>query len=323
MGPFLPLGPLPVLPLSLDCPFLIGPSVFSDAYLSCVLCTQCYHCLWIVHSWLILQFSLRLICPVSCVPSATIVFGLSIPDWSFGFLWRLFVLCLVYPVLPLSLDCLFLISPSVFSNPYLSCILSTQCYHCLWIVHSWLVLRFSLTLICPVSFVPSATIVSGLYIPDCSFAFVWRLFIVCLVYPVLSLSQDCPFLIDPWVFSDAYLSWILCTQCYHCLWIVHSWLILGFSLTLICPVSCVPSATIVFGLSIPDWSFDFLWRLFVVCPVYPVLPLSLDCPFLIDPSVFSDAYLSCVLCTQCYHCLWIVHSWLVLGFSLTLICPVW
>jgi hypothetical protein len=25
--------------------------------------------------------------------------------------------------------------------------------------------------------------------------------------------------------------------------------------------------------------------------VYPMLPVSLDCPFLIDPSVFSDVYL--------------------------------
>ena len=122
MGPFLPLGPLPVLPLSLDCPFPIGPSVFSNAYLSCILCTQCYHCLWIVHSWLVLRFSLTLICPVSCVPSPTIVSGLSIPDWSFGFLWRLFVLYFVYPVLPLSLDCPFLIS-----SPQLSINLPTQC----------------------------------------------------------------------------------------------------------------------------------------------------------------------------------------------------
>jgi hypothetical protein len=115
------------------------------------------------------------------------------------------------------------------------------------------------------------------------------------VYPVLSLSLDCPFLIGPSVFSDAYLSFVLCTQSYHCLWIVYSWLVLRFSLTLICPVSWVPSATIVSGLYIPDWFFGFLWRLFVLCLLYPVLPLSLDCPFLIDPWVFSDAYLSCMV----------------------------
>jgi hypothetical protein len=187
---------------------------------------------------------------VSCLPSATIVSGLSISDWSFGFLWRLFVLCLVYPVLPLSLDCLFLFSPSVFSDVYLSCVLCTQSYYCLWIVYSCLVLRFSLTLICPVSCIPSVIIVSGLSIPDWSFGFLWRLFVLCLVYPVLPLSLDCLFLFSPSVFSNAYLSCVLYTQCYHCLWIVHSWLVLRFSLTLICPVSCVPSPTIVSGLSI-------------------------------------------------------------------------
>ena len=29
-----------------------------------------------------------------------------------------------------------------------------------------------------------------------------------------------------------------------------------------------------------------------LCFVYPVLPVSLDCPFLITPSVFSNIYLS-------------------------------
>jgi hypothetical protein len=34
-----------------------------------------------------------------------------------------FVLCLVYPMLAVSLDCSFLITPLVFSNVYLSCVL--------------------------------------------------------------------------------------------------------------------------------------------------------------------------------------------------------
>ena len=49
-----------------------------------------------------------------------------------------FVLCLVCPVLPVFLDCQFLIAPSVFSNVY-------SCCQVLLIVHSWLPLRFSLT----------------------------------------------------------------------------------------------------------------------------------------------------------------------------------
>ena len=85
-----------MIPVSLDCLFLIAPWVFSNV-----------------------------ICPVSCVPYVASVFGLSILDYPLGFLKRLFVLCLVYPMLPVSLDCLFLIAPWVFSNVYLSCVLCT------------------------------------------------------------------------------------------------------------------------------------------------------------------------------------------------------
>ena len=56
------------------------------------------------------------------------------------------------------------------------------------------------------------------------------------------------------------------------LWIVHFVLPLRYSLTFICLVSCVPYVVI-----------------------------SLDCPFCIAPSVFSNVYLSCVLCTLCCH----------------------
>ena len=55
---------------------------------------------------------------------------------------------------------------------------------------------------------------------------------------------------------------------------------------------------------------------FVVClrPVswYLMLSVSLDCPFVIASSVFSNVY-------SCCQCLWIVHSWLSLRFSLTFI----
>ena len=37
----------------------------------------------------------------------------------FSFLCCVFALCLVYPMLPVSLDCQFLIAPSVFCNAYL------------------------------------------------------------------------------------------------------------------------------------------------------------------------------------------------------------
>ena len=67
---------------------------------------------------------------------------------------------LVFPMLPVSLECLFLIDPSVFSNVYLQF---------LWIVYFWLPLRYSLTFICPVSCVPSVASFSGLSIFYCTF----------------------------------------------------------------------------------------------------------------------------------------------------------
>jgi hypothetical protein len=112
----------------------IAPSIFSNIYLSCVLCILCCQFLWIVHFY--------------CL---------------FGILEHLFVLCLVYPMLPVSLDCPFLlhlrysltfictvscvsyaasfsglfifIAPSVFSNMYLSCVLCILCCQFLWSVH--------------------------------------------------------------------------------------------------------------------------------------------------------------------------------------------
>jgi hypothetical protein len=34
----------------------------------------------------------------------------------------------------------------------------------------------------------------------------------------------------------------------------------------------------------------FVLFVFVLCLVYPMFPVSLDCPFLIAPSVFSNVY---------------------------------
>ena len=68
----------------------------------------------------------------------------------------------------------------------------------------------------------------------------------------------------------------MCTQCCQFLWIVHCWLPLLFSLTFI------------FGL----------------CRVYTMLPVSLDCSFLVAPSVFSNVYLWPCYCT--------VHAYVVI-----------
>jgi hypothetical protein len=141
--------------------FFITRSVFSNIYLFCVLCTLCYQFLWIILFY----------CP-------------------FGILKHVCVLCLVYPMLPVS-GLFFLIAPSVFSNIYLSCFLYTLCCQFLWIVLFFLPLRYSLTFICPVSCAPYVTSFSGLY-----------------------------FFIAPSVFSNIYLSCVLYTLCCQFLWIV-------------------------------------------------------------------------------------------------------
>ena len=109
-------------------------------------------------------------------------------------------------------------------------------------------LRYSLTCICPVSCVPYVASFSGL-----------------------------SFFITPSVFSNMYLSCVLCILCCQFLWIVLLHYPFGILLTCICPVSCVPYVASFSGLS-----------------------------FYITPSVFSNMYLSCVLCILCCQFLWIV-----------------
>ena len=240
--------------------FLVCHCILSNKhiYVSTYLCCQI---LWIVHLWLPLWYSLTFICPVSCVPYVVRFSGLSICDSPFGILWRLFVLCLIYPMLSDSLDCPFMIAPLVFSEVYLSCVLCTLWCQILWIVYFWLSLWYSLTFICPGSCVPYVVRFSGLFIFDRPSGILWRLFVLCLLYPMVSDSLDCIFLISPLVFSDDYLSCVFCTLCCQILWIVHLWLPLWYSLTFICPVSCVPYVASFSGLSICDYPFGFLWRL--------------------------------------------------------------
>ena len=246
---------------------------------SCILCAQCWQCLSIV-----------LLHPVSCVPNVNIVCRVFI-----------FILYLVCPMLTVSLDCL--------SS---SCILCTQCWHCLSIVYLHpvscvpnvdIVSRlfvFILYLVClmltvsleclssscilctqcwqclsivclhPVSCVPNVDSVSRLFI-----------FILYLVYPMLTLSLECfifiLYLVCPMLTLSLEClssSCILCAQCWQCLSIVY-----------LHPVSCVPNVNIVCRV--------FIFILYLVCPM---LTVSLDC--------LSS---SCILCTQCWHCLSIVY----------------
>ena len=237
---------VPKVDSALDCTFLIVPSVFSNVY-----------------------FSVSLDCPFLIAPSMSCAqgwqcYGLSILDCSFNLVCsKLTVLWIVHSWLLLqsrvskvsnALDCPFLIAPSV------SCAQSWQCsglsiLDCsfnlvclkltvLWIVHSWLSLRFSLTFI---------------------FQFLWIvhswLLLQCRV-PKVDSAMDCPFLIAPsiscaqgWQCSG--LSILDCSFHLVCskltvLWIVHSWLLLQsrvskVSSALDCPFLIAPSMSCAQG----------------------------------------------------------------------------
>ena len=360
----------PMLPVSLDCPFLINPSscvtyVTSFSGLSVsdypfVLWTLCCQFLSIVSFVLplrlvypMLPVSLDcpfLIIPSSCVPNVASFSGLFVSDYPFvlctlccQFLWIVHFwlpLRLVYPMLPVSLDCPFFITPSScvpyvaslsgFSVFYYPFVLCTLCYQFLWIVSFWLPLRLvdhmlPVSLDCQLCITPSSCVpyfasfsgLSVLITPSSCCQFLW---IVCfwlplrLVYPMLPESLDCHFLITPsscvpYVASFSGLSvfdypFVLCTLFCQFLWIVRFWLplrlvypMLPVSLDcpfLITPSSCVPYVARFSWLSIFDYPFvlcnlcyQFLWIVRFWLPlrlVYPMLPVSLDCPFLITPS---------------------------------------
>ena len=188
---------------------------------------------------------------------------------------------------------------------------------CLWIVHSWLSHQFSLMFIRPVSCVP----ISPMSL-DSSFLIVPSVFPN--VYSSCVPISQCLWIVHSWLshqFSLMFIRHVSCVPISQCLWIVHSWLYLQFSLTFILPVSCVPiSQYLWIGHS---WlSLQFSLTFILPVSFVPISPMSLDCSFLIVPSVSSNVYSSCVLCTSLAQCLWIVHSWLSLQFSLTFILPV-
>ena len=123
-----------MLPVSMDCPFLLP-----------------------------LRYSLTFICPVSCVSYVASFYGLS-----------------------------FFITPSVFSNIYLSCVVCILCCQFLSIVLFYYPFGIPQHVsFCPVSCVPNVACFSELY-----------------------------FFITPSVFSNIYLSCVLCTLFCQFLWIV-------------------------------------------------------------------------------------------------------
>ena len=242
---------------ALDCPFLIAPSIscaqgWQCSGLSIIDCSFNLVCpklavLWIVHSWLLLQSRVPKVDSALDCP-----FLIVVPS----------VFSNVY--LSVSLDCPFLIAPSI------SCVQSWQCsgmsiLDCsfnvvypkltvLWMVHSWLSLRFSLTFICQFLWIVNSWFLLQSRVPKVDSA----LDCPCLIAPSISCAQS-------WQCSG--LSILDCSFNLVCpkltvLWIVHSWLLLQsrvskVSSALDCPFLIAPSISCAqswqcSGLSILD-----------------------------------------------------------------------
>ena len=131
----------------------------------------------------------------------------------------------------------------------------------------FLPLRYSLKFICLVSWVPYVASFSGIsFLLPLRYSLTFICSMFCLPY-VASFS-GLSFFIAPSVFSNIYLSRVLCTLCCQFLW------------------NLLFIATSV-----------FLHIYFILSLVYPMLPISLDCPFLL-PLRYSLTYfcpVSCVL----------------------------
>ena len=261
------------------------------------MCTLCCQFLWIV-----CFVCLRLL---SCVPYVASFSGLFVLSLVFVVYFH------VYPMLPVSLDCLFCLSSSF--------ILCTICCQFLWIVcfvclrllscvpyvasfsglfvlfvfvfyHVYLMLPVSLdclfclsssfilcTICCQflwiVCFVCLRLLSCVPYVASFSGLFVLFVFVFYLVYHMLPVSLDCLFCLSS--------SFILCTICCQFLWIV----------CFVClRLMCVPYVASFSGL--------FVLFVFVFYHVYLMLPVSLDCLFCLSSSF--------ILCTICCQFLWIV-----------------
>ena len=116
------------------CEFIAIHSLYNDTTyllwfflcmsLSCVLCSSCCQFLWIIHC----VFCFVCLRPVSRVPRVASFSGLSIVF----FVLYVYVLCLVFLVLPVSLDyplCFLFCMSS-------SCVSCSSCCQFLWIIHS-------------------------------------------------------------------------------------------------------------------------------------------------------------------------------------------
>jgi len=105
---------------------------------------------------------------------------------------------------------------------------------------------------------------------------IWRrtnvLFTLFFFFCIHSHHSGVQYILTSWV------TWLVSHKrqellAFHCTW-VNSWFLVGSVLFMFLVFSVV----------------FFVLFVFVLCLVYPILAVSLDCPFLFDPSVFSNIH---------------------------------
>ena len=126
-------------------------------------------------------------------------------------------------------------------------------------------LQFSITL----CLVPNVASVSGLSIHHCHLRFSLTFYVL---FPMLPVSLDCAFIIALYGFLCCSMS---CSQCFQYLWAVHSSLPSAVFSNVLC---LVPNVASVSGLGIHHCPLRFSLTFYVL---FPMLPVFLDCPFII------------------------------------------
>ena len=129
----------------------------------CFVCLRLLSCVWWCPTHIVLLFLL-------CLSSSCVLCTLCCQFLWIVFALFVFVLCLVYPMLPVSLDCF--------------CFVCLRLLSCVWWCPTHIVLLFLLCL-------SSSCVLCTLCCQFLWIVFVLFVFVLCLVYPMLPVSLDC------------------------------------------------------------------------------------------------------------------------------------
>ena len=207
-----------MLPVSLDCLFSL-PLQHYLTFICAVSCVPYVASFSWFSFWLPLRYSLIFICPLSYEPYAASLSGLSFFISPSVLSSIFFILCQMDPMLPVYLD--FHVSFPLGHFLTLICLLS-----CVFYAASFSGFSFFITpsVLSSIFFVLRLVYLMLQVSLDCPFSLPFWYSLTCIcpasyVSYVASLS-GLSFFITPSVFSKIYLCFVLCTQCCQFLWIV-------------------------------------------------------------------------------------------------------